>query len=146
MHGLTVALLCVFAGILGSCSPARAAVPYTTSRWTEHDTAVYLVSTINLLRTPSGRLTVTAMKEGLGASQFQVWKDVAVDGLYFIQLLRLDGSRAGTLAYQMGDAKPTSLRSRRPWLGAAPAPAGVARAFRHASPRLLASFSSTVPR
>jgi hypothetical protein len=31
------------------------------------------------------------MKEGLGASQFQVWKDVAVDGLYFIQLLRLMG-------------------------------------------------------
>lgn len=86
------------------------------------------------------------MKGRLGVSQLQVWKDVTVDGLYFIQLLRLDGSRVGTLAYQMEDKTPTSLRPRRLWLGAAPAPVHVARAFRYASPCLMVSFPSTVPR
>ncbi|GAC1524474.1 MAG: hypothetical protein NVS2B16_33010 [Chloroflexota bacterium] len=85
------------------------------------------------------------MKRGLRVTHFDVWKDVKVEGLYFIRLKRGDGSSAGALAYRIGWAKPATLVRLTRRLGAAPAPAHVARAFRVDPQRLEASFTSTFP-
>jgi hypothetical protein len=149
MRWLIVFLACVVGGIYANPSAARASTappPPGETTWMDHDTAVYVVSTLNLLRTSRGHSSIGLMVRKLHVTHFEVWKDLKAEGLFFIEFKREDGSLGGALAYQMGWVKPSSVLPSVARFGIALAPASIVRAFRFDPTRLLASFNATHPR
>jgi hypothetical protein len=128
-----------------SAMPVRAASgppqPRGQPNWQQRDTAVYVVSTLNLLRTPSGQLVV----DRLDVSRFDVYADVVKDGLYFIQLHAKSGALVGAVAYQLGWTKPQALSRSVGRLGVDRASRIIFRAYRADHKQLIGSFTSTVP-
>jgi hypothetical protein len=119
----------------------RAAQPAVN--WQQRDTAVYVVSTMNLLNRTGGH-TITQVLAHLGVAHLDVYADTAQANLYFIELKRADGSIAGVLAYQMGWPKP----KRVVWSTGRTVPAvdpRIAQAYRTDPRTLIGTFTSTTP-
>lgn len=116
------------------------------ANWQRRDTATYVVSTLNLLRTNSGQPITKVAQNRLDVSRYSVWSDRVVPGLYFIQLKRDTGSVVGVLAYQMGWVKPLSVTSRLDALGVKPAPRKVQREYQAGHLVFLGAFTSSLPR
>jgi hypothetical protein len=145
----TLALLCCgLACVLATVAPAHAAGNGQRQQkvnWNQRDTAVYVVSTINLVRSRSGKALATALAGKLDVTRYVVYDDSALTDLYFVELKRDDGSVAGTLAYQLGWPKPRTVTQSLTKLGVAAASADIADAY-HTDPKvLIGSFSSTLP-
>ncbi len=113
--------------------------------WNRHDTAVYVVSTLNLLRTHNGRPLTSFWVHKGGVSHFDVYADNSQDNLYFIELMRADNSMVGALAYQMGWDKPRSVTPRVTKFHIAPAPDKVIQSYQSDVKTSLGSFTSTLP-
>lgn len=113
--------------------------------WQRRDTATYVVSTINLLRTDQGRPLTNVVEYRMDVSRYAIFADDDVPGLYFIQLKRGTGSVAGTLAYHMGWPTPLSLSRRLSTLGIDPAPPAVWQADKTDHMTFLGAFSSSLP-
>ena len=141
-----VVLFCL--GLIGWATPAMPVhaasgppQPQGQPNWEQRDTAIYVVSTLNLLRTPSGQLVVNR----LNVSRFDVYADVVKEGLYFIQLYAKSGPLVGSVAYQLGWAKPQALSRSVGRLGVDRASRVVWHAYRADHKQLIGSFTSTVP-
>jgi hypothetical protein len=148
-----VALFCA-AATLTIAVPANAANhPSSVTRnqsqtavdWNTHDTAVYVVSTVNLLRTRSGRVMLPVLRHRLGVRRYNVYSDATASDMYYIDLLKSDGTVAGTLAYRMGWQKPMSLSSALDSLGVTHASDSVVAGYKSDKKTLIGSFSSTLP-
>ena len=147
MRRVLVALICGVVG-LAAVTPTHAAAPAATKPavdWNQHDTAVYVVSTLNLLRTRNGHPMTGIFRHRMGARTYNVYQDVSVADLYFVELARSDQSVAGALAYKMGWSKPQSLTDSMGRLGVQRASSDIAQAYKSDHKTLIGSFKSTLP-
>ncbi|HEX6509443.1 MAG TPA: hypothetical protein VF221_17580, partial [Chloroflexota bacterium] len=69
----------------GTASHSKAVV-----NWQQRDTAVYVVSTLNLLNRSRSH-TMQQVLQGLGVTHIDVYADNARPDLYFIELMHDDG-------------------------------------------------------
>jgi hypothetical protein len=113
--------------------------------WNQHDTAVYVVSTLNVLRTHHGQPAAAIMAHRFNIVRYEVWNDLSNNDLYFILLKRADGTVAATLAYQMGWPQPLGLSRPLGRIGVHAAPVAVVTAFHTDPKQLIGSFTSTLP-
>jgi hypothetical protein len=112
--------------------------------WQQRDTAVYVVSTLNLLGRTQNH-TVQQMFQRLNITHLDVYADNVQANLYFIELRRDDYTTAGSLAYEMGWSKPKRIS----WPAGKSIPAvtsAIAQAYRTDDKTLIGSFTSTLPR
>jgi hypothetical protein len=142
-------VMCALVG-LGALSPVHAAgnrgqQPRQVN-WQVRDTAIYVVSTLNLLRTGSGHSFAAVAQRQLSVDRFDVYSDLDQRDLYFVQLKRDDGTVAGVLAYMMGWPKPKSVTSAISSMGIDRAPEVIVQAFKADRLKLFGSFTSTLPR
>lgn len=96
----------------GAAAPANAAHKHTTQKavnWVQRDTAVYVVSTLNILRLDNGQPVSTLFKNQLHVKQYTVEADAVVPDLYYINLVKANKTVAGTFAYKMGWQKPAAI-------------------------------------
>jgi hypothetical protein len=136
------------AGLLSIGTPTFAAhgsKSSSTTNWNQRDTAVYVVSTLNLLRTTNGRPASVTYASRFDITKYSVLADSKVDGLYFVELKRDDGTVFGAYAYQMGWAKPQALTSSVKRYGAKRAPSDIVSDYKSDPKTELATFTSTVP-
>ena len=117
----------------------------STIDWGTHDTAVYVVSTVNVLRTRTGRPIGRLLRHKLGVRRYNVYADGEVTDLYFIDMVKLDGTSIGTLAYKMGWQKPMSLSSVFDNLSISQAPNTISTGYKSDKKTLIGSFTSTMP-
>lgn len=108
--------------------------------WDQRDTAIYVVSTLNLARTPKGH----TLAQSPGARRFDVFADTENVDLYFIQIHTRSG-RVGVLAYEMGWAKPQSIGNFPARFGLRVAPPMVVAAYKDDPKQLIGSFNTTLP-
>jgi hypothetical protein len=145
----TIGRLVVLAvlGLAASVVPVHAegTGSHSTSpvNWQQRDTAVYVVSTLNLLgRTQSH--TVQQLFQRLNITHLNVYADNDQMNLYFIELKRDDSTTAGSLAYKMGWPKPKRIS----WSAGKSIPAVssvIAQAYRTDDKTLIGAFTSTLP-
>lgn len=117
----------------------------TAANWNQRDTAIYVVSTLNLLRTTKGQNLPWLLTSRLGISHFDVYADDQVNNLYFVELRRDNGDIAGALGYQMGWFKPRSVTSFTDKLGVPKGSARLVNAYKNDSRQFVGSFTSTLP-
>lgn len=148
MSRIVVAALLTVACVGMAISPARAAGNGSHSEqqtyWKQQDTAVYVVSTLNLLRHDHTAF-VTLATQKLKVARFAVYEDLDSTNVYFINLLRADGSRVGTLTYVMGWQLPRSLSSSLNKYGVHAAPDYLVTAYKTDSKRLMETFKTSLP-
>lgn len=138
MSALGFAMSVVPAHAQGSGAHGNAPV-----NWQQRDTAVYVVSTLNLLGHARNH-TVQQMFQHLNITRIVVYADNDQANLYFIELKRDDSSTAGILAYQLGWPKPKRIS----WSAGKAIPSvnsGIAQAYRTDSKTLIGTFTSTLP-
>jgi hypothetical protein len=136
------------AALLVSAVPAHAAGSNTHQQapnWGQHDTAVYVVSTINLLHTRKGQPIIPLLTKKLNIAEYDVLADTSVSELYYIELKRADGTTAGALAYQLGWSKPQILTLALPRGVCKHANDKILQEYRTDSKQLIGSFTSTLP-
>src|SRR5437764_2896343 len=84
--------------LIALAGPVSAASSSTAKQhaidWNQRDTAVYVVSTLNLLHTKKGQAATSLWNHKLGVSHYDVYDDLNDSSLYFILLKRDDGSTA----------------------------------------------------
>jgi hypothetical protein len=85
------------------------------------------------------------MQNRLGIRHFNVYADSAVTDLYYIDLVRADGSVFGTLAYKMGWQKPMSASAGTDRLHIARATDAIVSGYHTDRKTLIGSFTSTLP-
>jgi hypothetical protein len=144
---LAIAALGV-AAVFMSTVPAHAAGSTSHApapNWAQHDTAVYVVSTLNLLHTKKGQSITAFLTRKLAVTQYDVLADASVSDLYFIELRRDDDTVAGALAYQLGWPKPQILTLALPQGVCKHAAGRIMQAYRSDPKQLIGSFSSTLP-
>ncbi len=127
--------------------PANAAVhaDQRAVNWTQHDTAVYVVSTLNLLRTRSGRPFTSIWVRRGRVTHFDVYADGSQDNLYFIEIKRSDHLMVGALAYQMGWDKPRIVTSSITKFHIPSAPDRVIQSYQNDVKTPIGSFTTTLP-
>lgn len=81
----------------------------TAENWSQHDTAVYVVSTLNLLHTGKGQPLTAILANKLNVARYDVYADQSVSNLYFITPRRSDGAVVAAFAYSMGSPRPQVL-------------------------------------
>jgi hypothetical protein len=141
--------------VLGVAAAAASVVPAHAAgsanhpqapNWSQHDTAVYVVSTLNLLHTRKGDPITAMLTRKLNITEYDVYSDIAVNDLYYIELRRADGVVAGTLAYQLGWPKPQILTLALPKGVCKHADDRVGQEYRSDPKLLIGTFTSTLPR
>jgi hypothetical protein len=146
LRTLTIALSCVLLG-LTIAAPANAAhrrASQTSINWAQRDTAVYVVSTLNLLRTDTGQPITNLFKFQLHVKHYTVEADAVVPDLYFINLVNKSKTVVGTFAYKMGWQKPQAITEFA--VASLPrAPADIVTAYRADRHLKVATFNSTLP-
>ncbi|GAC1463565.1 MAG: hypothetical protein PVSMB7_05380 [Chloroflexota bacterium] len=113
--------------------------------WNQRDTAVYVVSTLNLLHNKKGVSIAPWLSARKGISRFDVYADTQSGNLYFVELRRDSGDIVGAFAYQMGWFKPKSVTTFTDKLGTSRAPSSIVDAYKNDSRQFLGSFTSTLP-
>lgn len=139
-------ILLVF-GLAASVAPVHAQESGSHGKspvnWQQRDTAVYVVSTLNLLGRTRNH-SVQRVFQRLNITHLDVYADSAQANLYFIELKRDDSTTVGALAYQMGWSKPKRIS----WAAGKriPSVAGaIVQAYRMDAKTLIGSFTSTLP-
>lgn len=147
MHRFVRAVVVMSAVFLVCGRPADAAGRFPggpTVDWDQHDTAVYVVSTLNVLHTRQGRPLVPILARRFHIATYEVWNDLSHPDLFLLMLKRPSGAAAVQFVYQMGWPTPLSFISTR--FGIAGAPAVVVQEIRGDPKQLIGSFTSTLPR
>ncbi|GAC1404331.1 MAG: hypothetical protein NVSMB52_18170 [Chloroflexota bacterium] len=116
-----------------------------STNWNQHDCAVYVVSTLNLVRTKTGRPISTVLEKRLGVRRYNVYSDLAVSDLYFIEFVKKDGTVVGAVAYRMGWQKPMSVTDSAGNLRMRRALDSIVENYRVDRKALAGSFTSTLP-
>jgi len=139
--------VCALAGVLISAAPASAAKGQNQGKttWGQKDTAVYVVSTLNLLHARHGRSISTVLSKRYGVTHFDVFADDEASNLFFIELKTADGSVFGSLAYEMGWPMPLSVSTSLDTLHIRHTTPDVQKEFATDSKSLIGSFTSTLP-
>lgn len=148
MRRILAASVLGFIGLTVAIVPARAAGTTShqnTTNWGQRDTAVYVVSTLNLLHMRSGKPLTDFLARKLDVARYAVYADTVVSDLYFIQLRREDASVAGVFAYQIGWVKPMLVSLGLPRTVAHRVTDKIAQEYRTDSKQLIGSFNSTLP-
>ena len=114
--------------------------------WQRRDVAAYVVSTMNLLHADSGRSLTSSLTQRYGIGHFDVYADMNVQNLYYIELRRNGGAVTGALAYQMGWLSPRSVSAFTDHLGVPRAADKITADYQLDSRTLLGTFRTTVPR
>lgn len=146
-RGLVVALLAT-AGTVFSVMPASAASrnsPPPVTNWNQHDTAVYVVSTLNLLHTKGGKSVVSMLSNRFDVEHYNVYADQNVPNMYFIELVRTDTTVADVFAYQMGWPKPRGMSKKSANWGSHRASSRITQEYKSDPKQLIGSFDSTLP-
>jgi hypothetical protein len=146
LSACTLAAACTLS-LFGSASAAGAGghSHRSADTWSQHDTAVYVVSTLNLLRTHTGRSIATILQQRDSVSRYDVLGDSRTNSLYFVELKEADGSTFGVYAYQMGWSKPLAVTASVARFGVKSASSDIMAAY-HSDPKsLLGTFTSTLP-
>jgi len=146
------ALLCAGIVALGICSSGvhAAGNPPQTTRtqqptdWSQQDTAAYVVSTLNLLRTRAGHPLVATLTQGSDVSRFEVWAVIGQPDLYVIQLKDDYGKWVGALVYRMGWMRPMSASPLTEHLGVRHAWHRVLSLSRQYPKKLIGTFGPTL--
>jgi hypothetical protein len=135
--------LAVTTSVVGAAG--QSARDHHSVNWATRDTAVYVVSTLNLLHTRQGHF-VPAVLEHHGVTRFDVYADADTDGLYFVLLRKDNGATVGGLAYQMGWARPQSLFGVTDRFSTIQRAAfNVKQEYKSDNKVLIGSFTSTMP-
>ncbi len=146
MSKVVVALTCLVLGLMVA-APANAAhrrANQATVNWAQHDTAVYVVSTLNLLRSDTGQSMTSVFKNQLHVKRYMVEADTVVPDLYFIELVSKSHAVVGTFAYKMGWQKPMAVTDFGV-VGLPHAAADIVTAFRTDHRTKVGTFTSTLP-
>jgi hypothetical protein len=109
------------------------------SDWRKHDTAAYVVSTLNLLRGPSGEPGITILQRA-GVTTDDVYADHIVPNLYFIVLERAGEQLLTMLVNRLGWKLPRSLTPQVAHLRIRVAPRALIQAAQTDGRDLLATF------
>ncbi len=125
--------------------PTPVAAHRSMSIWDRHDSAAYVVSTLNLVHCRGGHPLTTVLVHRYPVARYDVYADQQDNTLFFIEPKRGDGKPVGALAYQLGWTAPMSVSTSVSSLYVRPAPADAYAAFRNDPKQLIGSFSSTVP-
>jgi hypothetical protein len=138
---------CALAGVLLSVVPASAAKNPThgQTNWGQKDTAVYVVSTLNLLRERHGRPISDILSKRYAIAHYDVYSDSQQSDSFFIELKLADGSMFGAFAYHMGWTKPMSVSTSLDPLHVRHAVAEIQKEFAADAKQLIGSFTSTLP-
>jgi hypothetical protein len=137
---------CLLLGLVVA-APANAAHRRDTAtrvNWAQHDTAVYVVSTLNLLRLQNGQPVTNLFKNQLHVKKYTVEVDTVVPDLYFIDLVNRSNANVGTFAYKMGWQKPEAITD----FGVTTVPRAtpeIVTAYRSDHRSKVATFNSTLP-
>ena len=148
MRRISLVSVCFLFGLTVCVLPANAAGKRANpgpTNWTQHDTAVYVVSTLNLVRLPKGGWLPAVLTGQYGVVRFDVFADVNTAQLFFVQLRRDDGSVVGSLAYRMGWSRPKSVSPLTDKLGVHRAYHSIVEAYKSHPKALIGSFTSTMP-
>lgn len=143
-----LALLFVAMATLVWASPTLAAKtshPAHDMNWQQHDTAVYVVSTLNLIRAPNGSPISTLLESKLNVSEYRVFADLQDSDMFYVDVRRDNGSLVGTYVYQMGWLKPRALSAALIRYGAQAAPSKYFAEYHSDTKLLLGTFTSTLP-
>lgn len=116
----------------------------TGTNWEQRDTAIYVVSTLNLVRC-NHRQPLSSALTALGVTRYDVLADTNVQNLYFVEARRDNGSLVGALAYEMGWARPRAVTSFPVKIGVRPASRDIVQSYKVDSKQLMATFTSTMP-
>lgn len=146
MRNTLFMLVCTLSALAAQPWQAQAAGNPTHQRgpnWNQRDTAVYVVSTLNLVRVHHRSLTSVLSSQDV--TQYDVYADLDVGDQYYIQLKRDDGNVVGVLAYRMGWLKPKSISAFTDKLGVRKAPRSMVTAYKSNHKELIGSFTSTLP-
>jgi hypothetical protein len=155
MYRFVIIAVLILVGLLACAVPAHAADPAPTSvptpmataapfNWNEYDTAAYVVSTLNVVRTGDRRLLVPLMTAQYGVTRFAVWDDLQTDG-YVIQLKRASGVNVAQLVYKLGWDQAGSYSRLTDRLGVPRPPQAIEGHFRTHAKRLIGTFNATLP-
>jgi len=126
--------------------PSKATnIPATREQWQQYDTAAYVVSTLNLLTGENARAFSARLRRQYHVLRYDVYADVPVRNLYFVQLRSSNNRVIGVLAYRMGWSKPEALNAFAHRVGARNAPHSVLHFYRSSELQLLGTFDSTLP-
>jgi hypothetical protein len=112
--------------------------------WATRDTAVYVVSTLNLLRTDGGQPMTQIFKSQLHVKRYVVEADMSVPDLYFVELLGKSKSPVGVFAYKMGWQKPQAITDFG-YSNLPHAPQDIVTAYKLDHRAKVATFKSTLP-
>jgi hypothetical protein len=125
--------------------PARASQSSGAVDWQSHDTAVYVVSTINLLHPVNGVPAARAFHDVLGTERYAVLADQVWPDRYFIALQGSSGEVVGALEYALGWRKPRAVTDSTIHLGIRPAGRHGIRAYHHDLQLQIGVFTSPSP-
>jgi hypothetical protein len=139
------AVIVAVAGLLIGAGTASAAIsPSAPADWSQYDTAVYVVSTLNVVRTRDAQPLVPLLAARYGVVRYAIWQDLqAID--YVIQPKRASGRNAGMLVYRLGWDKPYSFSRFTHKLGVPGPPQPIPGNFQTDSKKLIGTFASTLP-
>jgi hypothetical protein len=146
MRKVTIALIGLILGAAIS-APAHAATHRSSQsdvNWAQRDTAVYVVSTLNLLHTSAGQPMTDVFKNQFHVKRYVVEADAVVPDLYFIDLLGKSQTVVGVFAYKMGWQKPQVITDFT-IAGLPHASADIVSAYRTDHHTRVATFRSTLP-
>jgi hypothetical protein len=115
------------------------------ANWGQRDTAVYVVSTLNVCRNHKGQPISTALQRRFLATKYSVLEDTKNQDLYFIEVKKDDDTVIGAYAYQMGWVKPQAITPALAHFGMRRATGDIAADYKSDPKVLMATFSSTRP-
>lgn len=140
-------LLAMVAGLV-SAMPGQAGAAGRIHRaidWQQRDTAIYVVSTLNLVHVRHNQPLVSVVQSRLDVTRYAVYSAAREPNLFFIRMQLDDGSCAGALAYRMGWRMPRSISTSVRRLGVSTAPVPDVRAYWSGPKKLIGTFTSTLP-
>lgn len=117
----------------------------TQAPWSELDTAVYVLSTLNLLHTKQGRPLTDLLTRKLAITRYDIYADTVLSDVYFVELLRDDGIPGGVLVYRLGWSVPEIVTLAIHASVGKQAPKQLVAAYRRDAKHLIGSFTSTLP-
>jgi hypothetical protein len=114
--------------------------------WRERDTAIYVLSTLNLLSGLSPDALTQRLRRTAHIRSYAVATDLLKPGIYFILLERADTTIDGACVYRMGWLAPQAATSLPPPLRARWASWSMGVAYRSDPTRVVYSATSLMPR
>jgi len=116
------------------------------TNWTQRDTAIYVVSTLNLLRTHRGHTIPDMLQHRFGVRSFDVFADTQATNLYYIELDKSSGETLAAFAYQLGWMKPVLVYSHVPLPPIVhSATVKIIQSYQTDKKTLIGDFNSTTP-